>query len=316
MQIPSWAREKARSSRFLRQAWADWRRLKRTIAWLRKRATTPRIDFRCNICGKPNSFPRAELKREVESCRHCGSTLRWRSIIHALSMELFGKSLALPDFPHRPDLAGVGLSDWEGYARPLSEKLNYVNTFYHQEPRLDITSPKPEQIGQYDFLITSDVFEHICPPVSIAFENARRLLKPGGVTILTVPFIEGQTHEHFPEVRKFSIQKEEGEWVLTGTTAKGEPVRHTNLTFHGGPGVVLEFRVFGKEGIKQECSAAAFDAVRIYAEPVEEFGIIWNTGPTGDASDPSSIGTLNAPPWAASRSLAAGDSQPNKLHAT
>lgn len=307
MRIQSWAREKARSSRCLRQTWANWRRLKRTLAWLRRRATTPRseiLDFRCNICGKLNSFPRAELKRETPSCRHCGSTLRWRSIIHALSMEIFGRSLALPDFPHLPDLAGVGLSDWEGYAGPLAEKLNYVNTFYHQEPHLDITSLKPEQVGKYDFLITSDVFEHICPPVSIAFENAHRLLKPGGVMILTVPFVDGKTCEHFPEIRKFSIQKEKGEWVLTGATATGEPVRQTNLTFHGGPGTVLEFRVFGKEGILEECSAAAFDFVRMYAEPMEEFGIIWNSSSTGDTSDPPSIGTSNAPPWAASKNSA------------
>lgn len=309
MQIPTWVREKARSSRFLRQAWASWCRLKRTIAWLRMRASTPQsnlLAFRCNICGKPASFPRAELTRETPSCRHCGSTLRWRSIIHALSMELFGKSLALPDFPHRPDLAGAGLSDWSGYALPLAEKLNYVNTFYHQEPHLDITSPTPGQIGIYDFLISSDVFEHICPPVSIAFQNAHRLLKPGGVMILTVPFVEGQTREHFPEIRKFSMRKEKGEWVLTGTTAGGELARHTNLTFHGGPGVVLEFRVFGKEGIKQACSAAGFHSARLYAEPMQEFGIVWNASPTGDAFDPSAAGTSNAPPWAASKRLARG----------
>ncbi len=98
-------------------------------------------------------------------------------------MELFGTSLVLSDFPHRPDLAGIGLSDWEGYANPLAERLNYTNTFFHQAPLLDITSVGPDHSGRYDFIICSDVFEHVCQPVSKAFENAYRLLKPGGVMI-------------------------------------------------------------------------------------------------------------------------------------
>ena len=39
--------------------------------------------------------------------------------------------LALPDFPVHPEIKGVGLSDWDGYAIPLKHKLGYENTFYH-----------------------------------------------------------------------------------------------------------------------------------------------------------------------------------------
>src|ERR1035441_3781694 len=78
----------------------------RMIAWLWMYVKRPREDFlpfRCNVCGRKTSFPREELTREGWSCVHCQSTVRWRSVIRALSTELFGEALAISDFPIRPD---------------------------------------------------------------------------------------------------------------------------------------------------------------------------------------------------------------------
>lgn len=237
------------------------------------------------------------MGREQWSCRSCASTVRWRSVIHALSVELFGKSLAIAEFPYRPDLVGVGLSDWEGYANRLVKKIGYTNTFYHQEPLLDITCIDSMQHGQYDFLISSDVFEHICPPISDAFQNAYKLLKPGGVMILTIPYVEGETREHFPEVRKFTVAQEGSTWTLHGITADGGPQRFTDLTFHGGPGTVLEFRLFGKTSIEQESRNSGFDPVRIHGEAAMEFGIVWNRYIPEEAPYRPLIYGLDTPPW-------------------
>lgn len=237
------------------------------------------------------------------SCRHCGSTVRWRSIIHALSMELFGTSLILSDFPRRPDLAGIGLSDWDGYAKTLAERLNYTNTFFHQEPLLDITSVGSEHSGRYDFIISSDVFEHICQPVSKAFENAYRLLKPGGVMLFTVPYVDGQTREHFPDICQFIVKQESDKWVVVGTTIEGSLKRFTEPIFHGGPGTVVECRLFGKDGLLDDCRAAGFDPVRIHAEACEEFGIVWNPYIAEDAPYRPLIYGLDTPPWALSKPL-------------
>ena len=95
--------------------------------------------------------------------------------------------MSIPAFPDRTDLRGIGLSDDWRYAEKLPSKLSYRNTFYHREPRLDLTDPPEELVGTLDFLIASDVLEHVAPPVERAFENAFRLLKPAGVFILTVP---------------------------------------------------------------------------------------------------------------------------------
>jgi len=56
-----------------------------------------------------------------------------------------------------------------------------------RQPYLDITQPHPDQYGTYDFILSSDVFEHVAIPVERAFEEAFRLLKPHGVLCITVP---------------------------------------------------------------------------------------------------------------------------------
>src|SRR5437867_1040715 len=89
-----------------------------------------KVRFQCNICGGFCWVPAAELQREVASCDRCGSTVRTRAIVHLLTSELFGRSMAIPELPRRPDLAGVGLSDSDNYAGRLGDKFNYTNTFF------------------------------------------------------------------------------------------------------------------------------------------------------------------------------------------
>jgi len=68
-------------------------------------------------------------------------------------------------------------------SRPLAEKFDYRKTFYYQEPRLDISDAKLARnlIDSSDFIIFSDVFEHLVPPISRAFKNVRKILSPGAV---------------------------------------------------------------------------------------------------------------------------------------
>ena len=156
--------------------------------------------FRCNICGDYGETALDRLSREEASCKGCGSSPRMRAIIRVLSTELFGKNLLLRDFPVHPDMRGLGMTDWEGYANRLAEKFSYQNTYYHQEPRLDISAVEiPAHHLANDFIISSEVFEHVVPPVSRAFENVSKMLKPGGLFILTVPYTnKKETIEHFP----------------------------------------------------------------------------------------------------------------------
>jgi len=236
--------------------------------------------FRCNICGWITVTSSDNLGRETISCLHCGSTVRMRMVIHALSTVLFGESFIIRNFPERSDIRVIGLSDWDGYAVPLAGKLAYTNTFYHQEPRLDILSIDPSLIGTLDVLISSDVFEHVAPPVSLAFENAFQLLKPNGTFIFTVPYtFESNTKEHFPDLYKYEIRQERGgKSVLYNVTRDGHEQKFENLNFHGGAGETLEMRLFSLDGIKYELRNVGFHKIDVVHEPNLMYGLFLKDG--------------------------------------
>jgi SAM-dependent methyltransferase len=236
------------------------------------------MHYRCNICGKQNFTPRENLGRETADCTGCGSTLRMRAVIGLLSRGLFGKFLAIDDFPRRKDIRGIGLSDWDQYARRLERRLGYTNTFYHQAPRLDITDIPDESVASCDFLISSDVFEHVEPPIHRAFAGARRLLKPGGLLVLTVPYVlEGnETIEHFPHLHEWSLAEgEDGRPLLNNRRRDGLTEQFDELAFHGGPGTTLEMRIFSRESLLAELDAAGFVEVEIADQPMPEIGVHW-----------------------------------------
>jgi len=230
--------------------------------------------YQCNICGKVCESEITKLTREEPSCIGCGSTVRMRAIIRILSLELFGESLAIPDFPMRPDIVGIGMSDWEEYAERLKHKLNYKNTYYHKEPKLDITSIPADYERKVDFIISTDVFEHIEPPISAAFENAYKLLKPNGVLIFSVPYLkEGKTIEHFPELYRYEIIKGSNQYILKNITRNGAEQVYDHLVFHGGEGTTLEMRSFSESSLLEEFKKAGFTNIRFYKDQDLKYGI-------------------------------------------
>lgn len=239
-------------------------------------STPGALHFRCNICGGENVVPAKKLSREESSCSGCRSSVRMRGMIHALSLALFNRSLVISDFPDRKDLVGKGMSDWDGYAVPLAKKLSYQNTYYHKEPRLDITRISDSDRSSVDFLLSTDVFEHVGPPVSLAFENARAMLRGNGVFILSVPYTFSEsTVEHFPNLFDYTIEQRNGRRVLCNRTRDGKREEFDDLVFHGGEGDTLELRVFSETGLLDELHRAGFHDVKIVGAPFFEYGIYW-----------------------------------------
>jgi hypothetical protein len=123
------------------------------------------------------------------------------------------------------------------------------------------------------------VFEHVAPPVSRGFENCRRLLKPGGVLILTTPYLAQpglRTREHFPDLFDYMILDiGNGKHRVINRTQSGQVQTFDDLVFHEGPGVALEMRVFSEESLLADLQAAGFTEIRTRREPDFEHGVYW-----------------------------------------
>ena len=202
--------------------------------------------------------------------------MRDRAILQVLSRELFQTDLTLPEFPRLKSLCGIGTSDSHVYAGRLAAKFDYRNTFFDREPRLDIANPPHDEWGKYDFVISSEVFEHVLPPVENAFQGAARLLKPGGVLVLTTPYsLEAATAEHYPDLHEFGLAQVGERLVLVNRTRSGELQVFDNPVFHVGcTGHALEAREFSETALRGLLAGAGFTGIRIYSENYAEFGIV------------------------------------------
>jgi SAM-dependent methyltransferase len=234
--------------------------------------------FQCNICGERGTAKLESLTREARSCLNCKSSPRTRAVIRALSRCLFQKNLILSEFPSRKDLVGLGLTDASHYASRLKQKFDYTNTFFHKEPFLDIASDDipPERRQAYDFIISSDVFEHVVPPIEAAFMHVFQMLKPGALFLLTVPYgLQPHTIEHFPELYRFTIAECDGARELHNITRSGARQTYRDLVFHDGPGTTLEMRAFACSALLSLLRTTGFENIVVHNTPDFQYGIWW-----------------------------------------
>ena len=233
------------------------------------------VPFRCNICGTANRVSHRQFAREFQSCTECGSSLRMRAVVRCLSLLLFGRSLSLTEMSANPSIQGIGLSDWEGYSGDVARLFSYRNTFFHTEPRVDITDPPRDLLGTLDFLISTDVFEHVPPPVDRAFAGAFALLKPGGALVLSVPFHKAAaTVEHFPTLNDFQLLRFGEDYYLMNQRRDGTYEMFDRLVFHGGPGETLEMRFFSESDLIAHLARAGFEKIVVHRENDPLSGII------------------------------------------
>lgn len=169
----------------------------------------------------------------------CRSNVRFRWLVHRLSLELFGYSIPLPEFPFVKSIKGIGLTDPRLIAGVLAERFTYRNTYLNSEPKLDIRCD-PSPIGELDFLIASEVFEHVEPPVELAFANAARLLKNSGVLLLTVPWVwDGDPHTAIPALYDWRLGRENDRYVIINRRPTGEVEQFWDMAFDGSRGPSL-----------------------------------------------------------------------------
>lgn len=232
----------------------------------------------CNICGFRLLASREVIsEREARSCLACGSTLRFRALMAALQVELdtSRQIRVLERMPRRKDIKGLGMSDASAYATALQRKFDYANTFFHTQPMLDIRAPAQQYLRQYDFVVSSDVMEHVDGPCQRALGNLHALLKPGGLLVLTVPYgFHDTTIEHFPELHDYRIEGEGADRVLVNVTEDGREQRFSDLCFHGGDGSTLELRIYAYNDLVRYLAEAGFTDIRLHDAEHPQWGII------------------------------------------
>jgi len=165
------------------------------------------------------------------------------------------------------------MSDPPRIATVLAEKFDYTNTFYHQAPRFDVVHPDPTDFGRYDFVLSSEVMEHVQPPIEEAFSNLYNILKPDGLLLLTVPYNLSSSSEHFPTLHQFDLAAPGGRVVLVNRRPDGKIETFEDLIFHVGDGLTLEMRRFKECELRQMLVDAGFHSILVASEKNSEFGI-------------------------------------------
>lgn len=160
----------------------------------------------------------------------------------------------------REDLSirGLGTSDDKKFATKLANKFDYVNTFYHRGPILDLTNVEPRWREYAQFVTCSDVLEHIPPPTNIALEGLYSLVAPGGAAIVSIPYTTADTSiEFYPNILRYEIQDNQVVWHDT----MGQRHVDTNPEFHGGAGQTLSFRAWSLSRFEEALLSAGFSSV-------------------------------------------------------
>jgi SAM-dependent methyltransferase len=234
--------------------------------------------FQCNITGQYFDLEKNDTDRE--GGLRFGYNKRFRAICYWLTKMQYGECKILQNLEVNKNIKGIGMSD-ASWASICEEKFNYVNTFYHCSPYLNINND--DHVKQYrdlDFIISSDVFEHVDPFPSIqhSFNNLYRMLKKGGFIVFSVPFDYGEHKEHYPNLYDYEIKLENDEYVLYNTTIDNKKERFTNLCFHGGPGSVLELRFFSKSSLTTYLENAGFVDIAFHnnEDDMNRYGICWD----------------------------------------
>ena len=237
----------------------------------------PWLDFVCNVCGNLHCELVADFHREKAVCPVCGANARFRGMVAALGDVLnIPSHLPLLHWPDRPELRGLGMSDWPGYANILARKMAYINTHFDQAPQLDILHPSAEWLGCHDFVLSSDVLEHVLAPVQQAFDNLLALLKPGGWLVFSVPYTtKAHTQEHYPGMVDFETVQAFGQTAVVWKHTDGALHCDATPEFHGGDGSTLELRIFGCQDVLANLAHAGFVQVQVLDTPRLGCGYYW-----------------------------------------
>ncbi len=206
---------------------------------------------RCNVCGWRDRFLREDRAREGFVCRNCGVTSRNRAVALVLGRVL-DEDQTVFRWKYRTTTPMLESSARGALAMYFRKKFDYYGTEF--DPREIAAGTHPRDFadfqklhyadGTFDFVVASDVFEHIRRDAD-AMREVQRVLKPGGYLILTVPYDHERAH---------TIQRVD--------TSGPTDVHVLPPQYHGGGGHTLAYREYGRD-VVDLMRAAGFEVERV-----------------------------------------------------
>lgn len=152
-------------------------------------------------------------RQQGTSCRECGSNLRSMALAKAI-LDSAGSEHFLKDFCKKPP-KGIRILEVNpaGNLTSVLQKIpGHTLISYPEYDLMDL----PNTLGKYDFVIHSDTLEHIPAPVK-ALSECRRVLKPRGRCIFTVPIVIGRlsrSREGLPNSYHGSVDTREADYIV------------------------------------------------------------------------------------------------------
>lgn len=139
---------------------------------------------RCRCCGRTTLIVSLSAGDEIKRCLLCGANLRYEMLAEQLRafplasldvLELDTRS------PLRRLLAGARTHTMSFYSARVP-----VGTVRADGARCEDITRLTLSDDSLDLIVSSDVLEHV-PDLAAAFAESRRVLRPGGVHLFTVP---------------------------------------------------------------------------------------------------------------------------------
>ena len=191
----------------------------------------PALSGACQVCGHRGEYiVDASPTRENFRCEECGASLRYRNQAAALLAVTRSHAANISELVATPSFRDVSVYE-PGVIGPFRRFFctlpNYTTSYYGPDlpsgaERDGIRCENVEALTfpdeSFDLVISSDIFEHVRHPMA-GFAEVRRVLRPGGSHVFTVPFF----------------------WPLPGKTIKrvdvsgDEDVHLLEPVFHGSP---------------------------------------------------------------------------------
>lgn len=231
-------------------------------------ASRPRfLAGRCYVCDRDTRFridghEQTVNWRETLSCERCGLVNRWRGAYHVFEMlgqpwreaDIFATEAVSPLFrrlrSRYPRAVG---SEYRPGARPGSR----IRVRLRRAQMQDVTALTFSN-ASFDYLLSLDVLEHV-PAYEPALSEFHRVLRPGGLLLLSVPFAARDAHE-----------------TRASMGAEGQIMHHLAPVYHHDPtdrNGALCFRSFGMR-LLGELRHAGFEHCRAVCYAAPEWGYL------------------------------------------